>query len=242
MSKNLATMTDYERKEVLDFDNIYFIPPNRIARPPQPGGATYNYGFDDERGDYVVVEGDHLCYRYEVTSVLGKGSFGQVLGCRDHKTGKSVAVKIIRNKKRFHQQALVEVKILEQLIEWDPEDKHRTVRMTDHFYFRQHLCIVTELLSINLYELIKANQFAGFSTALIRRFTTQMLASLQLMRSHRIVHCDMKPEVRPTWTMEYTAKQQNVLLCHPCKSGIKVIDFGSSCLESEKGMVDLLHG
>jgi serine/threonine protein kinase len=30
---------------------------------------------------------------------------------------------------------------------------------------------------------------------LIRRFTVQMLASLQLMRSHRIVHCDLKPEV-----------------------------------------------
>lgn len=69
------------------------------------------------------------------------------------------------------------------------------VRMTDHFYFRSHLCIVTELLSINLYELIKANQFAGFSTTVIRRFTTQMLASMQLMRSHRIVHCDLKPEV-----------------------------------------------
>lgn len=69
------------------------------------------------------------------------------------------------------------------------------VRMTDHFYFRSHLCIVTELLSINLYELIKANQFAGFSTTVIRRFTMQMLASMQLMRSHRIVHCDLKPEV-----------------------------------------------
>jgi dual specificity tyrosine-phosphorylation-regulated kinase 2/3/4 len=69
------------------------------------------------------------------------------------------------------------------------------VKMTEHFYFRGHLCIVTELLSINLYELIKANQFAGFSTVLIRRFTVQMLASLQLMRSHRVVHCDLKPEV-----------------------------------------------
>jgi len=78
----------------------------------------------------------------------------------------------------------------------DPEDKHYMVRMTDHFYFRGHLCIVTELLSINLYELIKANNFSGFSTTLVRRFTVQMLSSLQLMRSHRIVHCDLKPEVR----------------------------------------------
>ncbi|KAJ3990108.1 kinase-like domain-containing protein [Lentinula detonsa] len=92
--------------------------------------------------------------------------------------------------------------------------------MTEHFYFRNHLCIAMELLSINLYELIKANGFVGFTTALIRRFTSQMLMSLTLMRHHRIVHCDLKPE--------------NVLLRHPAKSALKVIDFGSSCLEHEK--------
>jgi len=67
--------------------------------------------------------------------------------------------------------------------------------MTEHFYFRNHLCIAMELLSINLYELIKANGFVGFTTALIRRFTSQMILSLCLMRHHRIVHCDLKPEV-----------------------------------------------
>ncbi len=67
--------------------------------------------------------------------------------------------------------------------------------MTEHFYFRGHLCIAMELLSINLYELIKANNFHGFTTGLIRRFTSQMLQSLALMRHHRIVHCDLKPEV-----------------------------------------------
>jgi dual specificity tyrosine-phosphorylation-regulated kinase 2/3/4 len=194
ISQNLSRMSDQERKEVLDFDLIYFTPTKRISRPSS--GAIYNNGYDDDRGDYIVVEGDQLCYRYEVVGILGKGSFGQVVQCRDHKTGGSVAVKIIRNKKRFHAQALTEIKILQQLVEWDPEDRHYMVRMTDSFYFRSHLCIVTELLSINLYEMIKANQFAGFSTVVIRRFTVQMLSSLQLMRSHRIVHCDLKPEVR----------------------------------------------
>lgn len=113
--------------------------------------------------------------------------------------------------------------------------------MIEHFYFRDHLCIAMELLSINLYELIKANGFAGFSTTLIRRFTTQMLGSLALMRHHRVVHCDLKPEVGHvcSWVrmcIHRSVIPQNVLLQHPAKSGLKVIDFGSSCFEHEKGM------
>lgn len=44
---------------------------------------------------------DHIAYRYEVLEVIGKGSFGQVLKCLDHKTNEMVAIKIIRNKKRY---------------------------------------------------------------------------------------------------------------------------------------------
>jgi dual specificity tyrosine-phosphorylation-regulated kinase 2/3/4 len=213
-------LSDYERQEILDYPSVYYIGAGSEKKLAHPERLTNNYGYDDDRGDYLVVDRDHLGYRYEVMDSLGKGSFGQVLSCRDHATGESVAIKIIRNKKRFHHQALIEIKILDNLRQWDPEEKHHVIKMTEHFYFRNHLCIAMELLSINLYELIKANGFVGFTTALIRRFTSQMLQSLTLMRHHRIVHCDLKPE--------------NVLLRHPTKSAIKVIDFGSSCFEHEK--------
>ncbi|KZT20255.1 hypothetical protein NEOLEDRAFT_881230 [Neolentinus lepideus HHB14362 ss-1] len=219
-SSQAQWLSEYERKEVLDYPSVYFFGARSEKKPATPSNAINNYGYDDERGDYLVINGDHLGYRYEVVDTLGKGSFGQVLRCRDHCTGECVAIKIIRNKKRFHHQALVEIKILDNLRKWDHDEKHHVIKMTEHFYFRNHLCIAMELLSINLYELIKANGFVGFTTALIRRFTSQMLLSLSLMRSHRVVHCDLKPE--------------NVLLKHPAKSAIKVIDFGSSCFEHEK--------
>ncbi len=48
-------------------------------------------------------------FRYEIIDFLGKGSFGQVVRCFDHKTASLVAVKVIRNKKRFHHQVRIVV-------------------------------------------------------------------------------------------------------------------------------------
>lgn len=52
-------------------------------------------------------------YRFEIIERLGKGSFGQVYKCFDHKLKEEIALKIIRNKPKFHKQAMVELKILD---------------------------------------------------------------------------------------------------------------------------------
>lgn len=111
----------YEKGEIIDYkEGVYFCGSKNAKKHVGDISAagTTNFGYDDERGDYNICMGDHLAYRYEVIDVLGKGSFGQVVRCIDHKDGGLVAVKIIRNKKRFHQQALVEVNILNKLKEW----------------------------------------------------------------------------------------------------------------------------
>jgi len=92
--------------------------------------------------------------------------------------------------------------------------------MIDYFYFRNHLCITFELMGMNLYELIKKNNFQGFSIALIRRFAYALLQCLKLLQRERIIHCDLKPE--------------NILLRLRGQSSIKVIDFGSSCYEHQR--------
>jgi dual specificity tyrosine-phosphorylation-regulated kinase 2/3/4 len=124
-------LSTYERKEILDFPSVYCIGARSKKKPAAPDNTTNNFGYDDERGDYLVVNHDHLAYRYEIIDLLGKGSFGQVLHCRDHCTGESVAIKIIRNKKRFHHQALVEIKILDNLRKW--------VRFRFRFHLHKHI-------------------------------------------------------------------------------------------------------
>ena len=91
--------------------------------------------------------------------------------------------------------------MLTHLRDYDPRDETNSVRMISSFSFRGHLCIVFELLSINLFEFVKSNAFMGVSLPLIRRFAVQILNTLRYLRRHSIVHCDLKPEnillVRP---------------------------------------------
>jgi dual specificity tyrosine-phosphorylation-regulated kinase 2/3/4 len=93
-------LTEYEKSEVLDFKQIYFL---GLGSEKINGSKfkQFNFGYDDDRGDYNVVLKDHISYRFEVIDFLGKGSFGQALKVFDHKTQEIVAIKIIRNKKKF---------------------------------------------------------------------------------------------------------------------------------------------
>lgn len=101
---------------------------------------------------------------------MGKGSFGQVCKCYDHKTKKYIAVKIIRNKKRFEKQGVVEVDVLELVKENDYDDSNHLIHLLDSFQFRGHLCITFELLGINLYEWLKVGGFKGVNLDVCRRF------------------------------------------------------------------------
>ncbi len=212
-------LSTYEHQEILGHRCIYFVGQHARKRQAVPDGAQ-NSGYDDDAGTYLVASHDHVAYRYELLKLLGKGSFGQVIKAYDHKTQQHVALKIVRNEKRFHRQANEEIRILEHLRKQDRENSHNIVHMIDHFVFRNHVCLTFELLSMNLYELIKKNRFQGFSLALVRKFSHSILQCLDNLFRNRIIHCDLKPE--------------NILLKQPGRSGIKVIDFGSSCYEHQR--------
>ena len=154
---------------------------------------------------------------YTIKERIGKGSFGQVVRARDERTGTDVAIKIIKSKKPFALQAQTEIELLRALRSADRDDKQNIVRLLDHFVYRGHECLVFEMLSYNLYELLKNTQFHGVSLNLVRKFAKQILHALAFLARPdvAVIHCDLKPE--------------NILLRHPKRSAIKVIDFGSSC-------------
>jgi dual specificity tyrosine-phosphorylation-regulated kinase 2/3/4 len=190
----MQKLTSFEHHEIFNHPEVFFIGQNAKKIHGIIGGANNN-GYDDENGSYKPVQHDHILYRFEVLKILGKGSFGQVLKCYDHKTGQYVALKIVRNEKRFHRQAQEEIRILDNLRKMDAENTLNIIHMIESFQFRNHICITFELLSMNLYELIKKNKFAGFSLQLVRKFTHSMLQCLEALNKVKIIHCDLKPEV-----------------------------------------------
>ena len=73
-------------------------------------------------------------------------------------TQQVVAVKVIRNHPSYYKQALVEVQLTSLLNRtFSAAAAPHLVQLHDAFVFRNHLCLVFELLGRNLYELIAQN-------------------------------------------------------------------------------------
>ena len=210
-------LTEYERAEIREVERVWWDGHTAVKHQATLLPGELNHGYDDDRGDYTITVHDHLAYRYEILGIVGTGSFGQVVKAYDHKEGRLVAIKVIRNKARFHKQALVEVKVLTHIKENDPKDETNSVRMHEHFSFRSHLCIVFELLSFNLYEFMKSTPYgrvAPINPPVCRPIAQHLTLSRETL--HR--------------ALRFKARE------HPAmpagRSAIKCIDFGSSCLSS----------
>ena len=128
-------LSSYEQLEINEYPEIYHI--GAGANKLKPISGVFN--FDDDKGDYKLFIGDHIAYRYEIQSVLGQGSFGKVLKVFDHRDGRDIALKIIKNRPRFHQQALEEVEILKYLKEKDQDGSYCIVHIDSNFLFRKHM-------------------------------------------------------------------------------------------------------
>ncbi|RCH89317.1 dual specificity protein kinase yak1 [Rhizopus stolonifer] len=198
------------------------IPKRILTKPSRP---VRNENHDNENFDYILkvneILGEDPNHQYRVIDLLGQGTFGQVVKCERISTGELCSVKVIKNKSAYKTQSCMEIEILKKLnTVMDPEDKHHILRLHYVFPHKNHLCLVFELLSYNLYDLIGHNRYKGFPSDKVRAFAVQILDTLCLLKEAKIIHCDLKPE--------------NILLTSEKSLTIKVIDFGSSCHEANR--------
>jgi dual specificity tyrosine-phosphorylation-regulated kinase 2/3/4 len=206
--------------EILNFPEIFFLgyPSSKVLPTTS---SCHNFGFDLASHHYKANPRDHIAYRYENRSVLGRGAFGQVLKCYDHKTGELVAVKIVINTPQMAVQGRAEMDMVTRLNRDGAASRCNVVKVMDTFIFRGHICAIFELLGQNLYEHCRSIGFGSMPMPQVKRVARQILKALAFIHSHGIVHCDMKPE--------------NILLVPGTKAiEVRIIDFGSACHIGQK--------
>eukprot|EP00949_MAST-11_sp_MAST-11-sp1_P002959 g2959.t1 len=204
---------------------------SKDTEPAEPNGADSSDGNLIVRVHDVLTNDDPSANllaprkrsRYEAMEMLGQGTFGQVFKCREVEDGSGelkgfVAVKVIKNRPAYFNQALTELRILRMLQQRvRGKAKQLIVELRRHFTFKNHLCFVFDLLSINLYDLLRQNQFRGLPFDLVKKLLAQLLAACAALDSIDVIHCDLKPE--------------NILLRDLNSPELVLIDFGSACTE-----------
>ncbi|KAL2079380.1 hypothetical protein ACEWY4_025124 [Coilia grayii] len=144
--------------------------------------------------------------KYENLGIVGEGSYGVVLKCRNRETGKIVAVKKFlesEDDKGVKKIALREIKMLKQL-------RHENlVSLLEVCKRRRRLYLVFEFVDRNLLDELELHP-SGLEQNRCRAYLYQILRALNYCHEHNIIHRDVKPE-------NVLVSQQGVL---------KLCDFG----------------
>lgn len=223
------------------------------------GGATIKEksgGGKDKIVHFSWRKGMVLAGRYQLLRALGDGTFGRVVLAHDRHEDTEVAVKIIRDVKRYMENAKIEARILKAIHKADPDGISRCARMYGTFVHEaRYYCLVFEPLGVSLYKFLKRNAFRGFWVQDVQSFARQSLLALSFLHGRlRLTHTDLKPEnillegaqpgmssyfPRERYWLEQQARRSSTSLppstpyLRPFNSQIKLIDFGNATYDSE---------
>jgi dual-specificity kinase len=113
-----------------------------------------------------------------VLKLLGQGTFGKVVEAFDKRKKQKVAIKIIRSVQKYRDASRIELRVLSTLNSNDRENRNKCIHLRDCFDFRNHICIVTDLLGMSVFDFLKSNSFVPFPSSQIQSFARQLLTSV----------------------------------------------------------------
>jgi hypothetical protein len=194
------------------------------ANAKQQHRSSASSSRDDTVGHFKGQEGSIFADRYRIIREVGVGTFGRVVECLDLRKGARarsttssssrqrdttrqnnnnnnnnnnnvVAIKIVRNVKRYYESALIEADIVEDVNRRGDKGISHCAIMYDAFSFSGHYCMVFESLGPSLYDFLKRQKYQPFPLVCVRDFAKQLLETLEFLHGFRLIHTDLKPEV-----------------------------------------------
>lgn len=203
--------------------------------------------YDDDDGHYIVNPNTPLTDRYSIIKLLGQGTFGKVVEAYDKQRKTRCAVKIIRSIQKYRDASRIELRVLSTLASNDQSNRNKCIHLRDCFDYRNHICIVTDLLGQSVFDFLKGNGFVPFPSSQIQNFARQLFTSVAFLHDLNLIHTDLKPEnillvnnnyqtftynrhiPSSSFAISRKATQRRVLL----DSEIRLIDFGSATFDDE---------
>ena len=204
----------------------------RESRPEPRRGVIE----DDDEGHLIYKPGDIIQNRFKIMAELGEGTFGKVVKVKNIEKNEILALKIIKNVKKYREAAKLEINVLEKLAKYDPRCKHRCVQMLDWFDFHGHMCIVFEMLGSSVFDFLKDNNYIPYTVEQVRQVAHELCYSVKFLHDNRVTHTDLKPEnilfYDSSFDMVYDNKKKQDIR-HIRNAEIRLIDFGSATFDHE---------
>lgn len=208
----------------------------------------------DKDGHYIFQTNDHFGEndnRFVTLQLLGQGTFGKVIKCIDtYNNNRFVAVKIIKSIDRYREAAKTELRILNKILQNDPNGKFQCLLLTDYFDYKNHICLVTNLYGKSIYDFMCSNGIARFPGSHIQAIARQLIRSVCFLHDLNIIHTDLKPEnillcdesfnqyqlstdIVSTLSNRRKQASNNGMRKFLKNPEIKIIDFGSAIFHNE---------
>ncbi|CAG2161345.1 unnamed protein product [Oppiella nova] len=191
---------------------------------------------DDDDGHLIYKNGDVLQERYEIVSTLGEGTFGKVVRVLDLRNEQVMALKVIKNVKKYRDAAKLEINVLEKIAQKDPNG-----RKLSQFYNLTKL-IVPVYTDRKLYEpdRHKLKYFlllmVPYTLEQVRHMGYQLVYSVKFLHDNQLTHTDLKPENILFFDSDYEVFYNNKKkkdIKRVKSTHIKLIDFGSATFDDE---------
>merc|ERR1719300_206432 len=188
---------------------------------------------------YLKVE---IFYKIGIKFLLNlvKEPFGKVVKCEDLQKGLILAIKIIKNVKKYRDAAKLEINVLSKLAKYDPKGEYLCVEMYDWFDYHGHKCIAFELLGKSVFDFLKDNSYTPYPIEHVRQIAYELCLSVSFLHANRLTHTDLKPEnilfFNSDYYKEYISaedREQGRKVRVLKSPEIRLIDFGSTTFDHE---------
>jgi len=131
-------------------------------------------------------------HKYRLVSKKGEGTFSEVLKAQSIKTGKSYAIKCMKN----HFDSVEQVNNLREIQALRRLAAHPNIIKLHEVLYDEptgRLALVFELMEMNLYEAIKGRRHY-LPELKVKQYMFEVLKALDYMHRNGIFHRDVKPE------------------------------------------------